>query len=561
MPWEVDEFWAKFKSDVLPKVKAGSQGRSRGAPERVARDPPGLVEQARAQLAAAGAADPKVRVLSAYKQGYLWMTEQVIPELKGKNARAVNVKVAEYHPDLSKKYKFYMVPSRWVHELYPVDEIFQRELGIAKDAFSLELVDNPKDIYTVEATDAAGKVVYTPTSRRRPSSVSISTSSPAGRASIVTTGWLSATVDGTVGDRRADRDRSRALLGSLPVEGAAAHLRQRDEGDRQPAAARQAAVPSRPRHRGVDERARFQDRHRRGAGLVARSAARGSLFRHARFLRRARPHDDAGAGWRRPARSFRSSIPIGRASRARCRCTTPATRRRSRRSRSPTRRRASSGRRASRASSRRSTPRAAVVSARSSRGRPRERARRCDVEPKDDREAGRAVDALDALARLHAAGLYRDALSFDHVDRVAVDRRPEGRRTRGASSSRTGAFAAVERAPTPSAAQARSLPGKPLVTWDHIISPDESEAIVGQLAAFPEVKAYKAGRSYRGRDISVLEITNPTPSELVSLAKLTALQADDLHHRPPARERSLVDEPHPAARRAARHRHDLQGRS
>src|SRR5262249_703164 len=43
-----------------------------------------------------------------------------------------------------------------------------------------------------------------------------------------------------------------------------------------------------------------------------------------------------------------------------------------------------------------------------------------DVEAKDDREAGRAVDALDALARLHAAGLYRDALSFEHVDRVAV---------------------------------------------------------------------------------------------------------------------------------------------
>jgi hypothetical protein len=46
--------------------------------------------------------------------------------------------------------------------------------------------------------------------------------------------------------------------------------------------------------------------------------------------------------------------------------------------------------------------------------------------------------------------------------------------------------------------------------------------LVGQLAAYPEVKAYKAGRSYRGRDISVLEITNPTPSELVSLAKLSA---------------------------------------
>ena len=46
-----------------------------------------------------------------------------------------------------------------------------------------------------------------------------------------------------------------------------------------------------------------------------------------------------GGGWRRPARSFRSFIRIGPASPARSGCTTPATRRRSRRSRSPTKRR------------------------------------------------------------------------------------------------------------------------------------------------------------------------------------------------------------------------------
>jgi len=65
-------------------------------------------------------------------------------------------------------------------------------------------------------------------------------------------------------------------------------------------------------------------------------------------------------------------------------------------------------------------------------------------------------------------------------------------------------------------------PVSPIVAWDHIISPDESEAIVKKLAAFPEVKAYRAGQSYRGRDVSVAEITLPTPSELVSIAKLTA---------------------------------------
>src|SRR5262249_16647176 len=142
-----------------PKVKRGSkvdlEARLSESPE-VRR---GLAEQARAQLVSAGAVGPSVRGLSAYKQGFFWMTEQVFPRLEGKGARAIKVSGAEYHPDLSKKYKFYMVPSRWVHELYPVDEVFLRDLGIAKDAFSVEIVTDPKDTYTVEATDAAGKVV------------------------------------------------------------------------------------------------------------------------------------------------------------------------------------------------------------------------------------------------------------------------------------------------------------------------------------------------------------------------------------------------------------------
>ena len=298
VPWEVDEFWQRFKSDVLPKVKPGSkvdlEARLSESPE-IRR---GLVEQARAQLQAAGAIDPKVRVLSAYKQGYLWMTEQVIPELKGKNARAVKVKVAQYQPDLSKKYKFYMVPSRWVHELYPVDEMFQRDLGIAKDAFAIELVDSPKDIYTVEATDASGKVIlrtaFTPKTVER----EYLDKFPGWSRVIVTTGLAVGVGRRHVGGRSTDRDRSRAILGSLPVGRVATHLRQRDEGDGQPPAARQAAVPSRPRHRGLDERAGFQDRRGRRAGVVARSAARGPLFRDARFLRRARPHDDQAAAGR-----------------------------------------------------------------------------------------------------------------------------------------------------------------------------------------------------------------------------------------------------------------------
>jgi hypothetical protein len=520
VPWEVDEFWAKFKSDVLPKVKTGSkvdlEARLSESPE-VRR---GIVEQARAQLTAAGAADPKVRVLSAYKQGFLWMTEQVIPELKGKNARAVHVKVAEYHPDLSKKYKFYMVPSRWLHELYPVDEIFLRELGMPKDSFSLELVDGTKDTYTVEATDAAGKVVYRAAFSPKTVEREYLDKFPGWSRVVVTTGWVSATVDGasavdariaTDPERFWDHYQSKVL--PRIYDNVMKVTDNRPLPDKQPFH-RDLDIEvwmSEPDYKiGVDEEmissleAIHEDLYfitldffdALGRTTTRRRlAAPGKIYPIIHPERAGKPgqvkiHYAGNSSTRPKLEVAYTEKDVNRPTRVSRELTridaTPAT--------------------VNRAVAR--ADRLAELG--------------LEVEAKDDREAARAVDALDALARLHAAGLYRDALSFEHVDRVAVTVGLKEIRSRRVIKA-TGAFPPSNVRLT-SAGGARSSynPAKPIVTWDHVISPDESESIVGQLAAFPEVKAYRAGRSYRGRDISVLEITSPTPSELVSLAKLSA---------------------------------------
>ena len=55
------------------------------------------------------------------------MKEEVLPLLKGKGVTSVHVKVAEYKPDFTKKYRFYQVPTRWLHELYPIDELLAKE--------------------------------------------------------------------------------------------------------------------------------------------------------------------------------------------------------------------------------------------------------------------------------------------------------------------------------------------------------------------------------------------------------------------------------------------------
>ncbi|HKB12080.1 MAG TPA: M14 family zinc carboxypeptidase [Vicinamibacterales bacterium] len=519
VPWEVDDFWGKFKSDILPKLTRGSkvsiEARLSESPE-VRRK---IAEDARAQLTAAGAGEASVRVLSAYKQGYLWMTEQVIPELKGRNARSIKVKVAEYHPDLSKKYKFYMVPSRWVHELYPVDEIFQRDLGIAKDAFSVELVNGASEIYSLEASDAAGRVVYRAAFSPKTVEREYLDKFPGWSRVIVTTGWLAASIDGkTVVDQRIATDPERfwdhyqSVVLPRIYDNVMKVTDNRPLPDKQPFH-RDLDIEvwmSEPDFRiGVDEElvssleALHEDLYfvtldffdALGRTTTRRRlAAPGKIFPIIHPDRPGRPgevkvHYAGNAATRprfevsykekiadRPTRIARELTRID---------ATPAV--------------------VSRAVAR--VDRVSEIG--------------LDVEAKDDREAVRAVDALDAMTRLHAAGLYKDALSFEQVDRLAVTVSVKDVHARRVVKS-TGAFAPSNVRTAAKGASGTGHAGLPLVTWDHIISPDESEELIGKLAAYPEVKAYKAGRSYRGRDISVLEITDPTPSEQVSLAKLSA---------------------------------------
>src|SRR3989441_5866001 len=534
VPWEVDDFWAKFKSNVLPKVKAGSkvdlEVRLSESPDVRGK----IKEDARAQLVKAGATDPRVRVLSAYKQGYLWMTEQVIPELKGKGAKTLHVKVAEYQLDLTKKYKFYMVPSRWVHELYPVDEIFLRDLGLAKDNFSVELVKDPKDIYSVEATDDSGKVVYRGAFSPKTVDREYLDRFPGWSRVVVTTGWLSASIDGAPAvDERIATDPERVWdyyqSKVLPriFDNVMKVTDNRPLPDKQPFH-RDLDVEvwmSEPDFKiGVDEElissleAIHEDLYfvtldffdALGRTTTRRRlAAPGKIFPIVHPERASKPgevniHYAGNASTKPKIEVAYNEKSIERPTRLSRDLTKIET--------------------------------TAVVVNRVVARSDRLGEIGLDVEAKDDREAARAAQALDALARLHAAGLYRDAFSFDHVDRVAVTiglKDVQSRRVLKStgvfppSNVRTADKTAVAHPPSPvpgfgGPGPFRAAGGKPLVTWDHIISPDESEALVGQLAAYPEVKAYKAGRSYRGRDISILEITNPTTSELVSLPKLSA---------------------------------------
>jgi uncharacterized membrane protein YgcG len=513
IPWEVDELRARIKTDLLPKVKAGAkvdlEARVSEAPE-VRKQ---IADELRAQLTAAGAITPQVRILSAYKQGFLWLTEQVIPSLRGKGVKTVRIQAARFEPDLSKKYKFYEVPSRWVQELYPVDEIFARELGMSVDGLRLELVDKPKDTYTLEALDGAGKVVQRATFSPKTVEREYLDKFPGWARVTVTTGWVSASVDGqSVLDARIATDPERFWdhYQSKVLPRIYDHVMKLTDNkpmpDKQPFH-RDLDIEvwmSEPDYRiGVDEEliSALESLHEDlyfvtldffdalGRTTVKRRlAAPGKIFP---IIHPARPGQ---AGTARVLfagnASAKSKIELSYKEKGN---DTPV--------------------KATREIAKIDATNPQIRRAVATMARVKEI--ELQTEAKDDREAARAADAWDALATLHKAGLYRTALSYDHVAQLTLAVSTKDARTR-----RVLPFSG-EAEPS-GVRRATDTPKAPLVTWDHIISPDESEALVKQLSAYPEIHAYRAGKSYRGRDTSVLEILLPNGGELLSTAKATA---------------------------------------
>src|SRR6185369_12144313 len=92
----------------------------------------------------------------------------------------------------------------------PIDEILAREAGIPTSAFSMELVDDPKETYDLEARDKGGKVVYRAAFSPKVVEREYLEKFPGWSRVEVTTGWVSATVNGqAVIDARIATDPER----------------------------------------------------------------------------------------------------------------------------------------------------------------------------------------------------------------------------------------------------------------------------------------------------------------------------------------------------------------
>ena len=160
VPSEVDRFWSVFDERIVAGVADGEavslKARLSEPPEIRA----SVAAEARRRLIDAGA-DPDattVQVLSAFKQGFSWLRESVAPRLEGHEIGEIVIEFLRNDPPEEWPHQSIHTPVRWLHEIFPIDEILVADLDLDLDQIRFEIVDNGP-IYRVTATAPDGSTL------------------------------------------------------------------------------------------------------------------------------------------------------------------------------------------------------------------------------------------------------------------------------------------------------------------------------------------------------------------------------------------------------------------
>jgi hypothetical protein len=199
IPSEVDEFWTKFRARVIPNLKkhpAVTVEARLSEPPEIRRQ---IEQQARAELIKAGADEKatSVTVLSAYKQGYSWLYDVVRPALDGKAVDQITITFAEIGPPSGWKQQGMFAPTRWLLEIYPIDEILASELKIDLKNIHFEMTPIGSPAYEVIATARGGAQLFRRTFEPAIVERPFFDRFPDYEHVRVTTGWIRADVAGT----------------------------------------------------------------------------------------------------------------------------------------------------------------------------------------------------------------------------------------------------------------------------------------------------------------------------------------------------------------------------
>ncbi|HJZ76407.1 MAG TPA: M14 family metallopeptidase [Vicinamibacterales bacterium] len=560
IPSEVDDFWTKFRTRVIPAVKrraAVSIEARVSEPPEVRRQ---IEQQARAELIKAGADDKSttVTVLSAYKQGYSWLYDVVRPELSGKAIDRLTIRFAEIGPPAGWKQQGMFAPTRWLLELYPIDEILASELKIDLAQIRFEMAPIGSPAYEVVATaKGGGELLLRKTFEPAVVERAFFDRFPDYERVRVTTGWIKADVGGksaideriaTDPERFWDRFQSKTLpalydhvmalgngkpraedapfFGELTVDLTLSEPEYRLPIDQEQISSMEA----------LHEEIYFNTLH--FFDVMGRFTRGAPLTYPGRVIPLMHPKGDGKAGHAKISiTGFDASRPAvvvdyversGKKGAVRLDVPKVAVER----------------------------PQTLAATVRAGKDGVERLDLRVKVDTeKDERETliqrtdERRVDTsmmsaeqvravLASLSRLRGAGLYRDALAYHDLGSLRLtiawehESKPATEIVATLESNGTpAAFPDIRAATNTSAADAARRPpasaggnSEPLVQWDTPIPPPEAADILARMSSFKEATVYKVGQSYLGKDVWAMDLMPPIEASHWSQAKQTTMK-------------------------------------
>jgi hypothetical protein len=557
IPSEVDDFWTRFRTRVIPAVRK----RSAVSVEARLSEPPEIrrqiEQQARAELLKAGADDKAatVTVLSAYKQGYSWLYDVVRPALSGKAIDRITIRFAQIGPPSGWHQQGMFAPTRWLLELYPIDEILASELKIDVAQIRFEMAPIGSPAYEVVATAKGGGELLR--KRFEPAFVerSFFDRFPDYERVRVTTGWVKADIAGkTAVDERIatdperfwDRFQSKTLPALYDHVMALGNGKPRAEDAPFFGEMTVDLTLSEPEYRlpidqeqissmeALHEEIYFNTLH--FFDLMGRFTRGAPLAYPGRVIPLVHPKGDGKAGHAKISITGfdapRPSVVVEYVER--------------------TGRRGVARLDIPRIAVERPQTLAATVRAGNDGVERLDLRVKVDTE-KDEREAliqrtdERRVDTtmmsaeqaravLANLSRLRAAGLYRDALAYHDLGTIRVTVAWEHETKPGVEIVATldpngtpAPFPDIRKATNAVDGARRLQPSDshsdtPLVQWDTPIPPPEAAEILARMSTFKEATVYKVGQSYLGKDVWAMDLMPPVEASHWSQAKQTTMK-------------------------------------
>jgi hypothetical protein len=209
--WEGDTAWRLLRERVFPAVGPETEGTIR---LRLSEGPDvrRRLERAMADSLAQRGADTSavdVTVLSAYKQGYSWLVDEVVPAVEDQADAIERIRIRYHTLKEQDEVRWQLIhsPTRWLQELYPVDAVLSRRLGVADSLVTFESTWEADPTYRVDVLGAAGDTLHTdtfsPTYAVRP----YFSAFPKHDSVRVTTGHLRAVLGSSPGTRDTLVDR------------------------------------------------------------------------------------------------------------------------------------------------------------------------------------------------------------------------------------------------------------------------------------------------------------------------------------------------------------------